>query len=449
MRPDGARSLAPLPTSVAWTLGAHGLIALALARSDGLAQPFALVLLVLTGPAILLAIRATRDPSRTWNGAVPLAWTFALASAISLFDLPPGRSIAKDVAYAPFLVLSALTVGLVASYAVDLWGARPVGPRLASVRRWALLALAAALGAWLIRASPAPAIDVWQIHQQGADALVHGRSAYGEGVIASEDTRSHARVIAVYMYPPLNLVLTSAGYALTGETRWAQLAAMLAGGALMWLVAHRASGRAAFADLLVACLLFHPRGLFVLEQAWGEPLALPFLAGFALTVSSGRFRTAAVLAGLLVAMKQHFILYLPALALVPGIGLSGALIALGVAIATYVPFAVATPAGLFAAVVLHHLGNPFREDSLSVTATLARFGWRLPSWVGMVAALATYGALPRIPRTVGALLLASSLTFLVFFALGRQAFCNYYYLLDGTLLVAAAALADRRVPREE
>ena len=50
--------------------------------------------------------------------------------------------------------------------------------------------------------------------------------------------------------------------------------------------------------------------------------------------------------------------------------------------------------------------------------------------------------LARVPRKVGVLLLSSALTFLVFFAFGRQAFCNYYYLLDATLLVAAAALSE-------
>jgi hypothetical protein len=133
---------------------------------------------------------------------------------------------------------------------------------------------------------------------------------------------------------------------------------------------------------------------------------------------------------------------LPALALVPGLGVAGALLALGVAVATYLPFVVATPTGLFAAVVLHHLGNPSRDDSLSVAATLARFGYRVPAWVGMVASLATIGALPRVPRTVGALLLSASLTFLAFYVFGRQAFCNYYYLLDATVLVAAAALTE-------
>ena len=111
------------------------------------------------------------------------------------------------------------------------------------------------------------------------------------------------------------------------------------------------------------------------------------------------------------------------------------------AVATYVPFVLTTPMGLYTAVVLHHVRNPPREDSLSVAGTLSRFGYTLPSWVGIVSSFATFAPLPRVPRTVGALMLSSAMTFLVFFALGRQAFCNYYYLLDATVLVAAAALA--------
>jgi hypothetical protein len=436
----------PRPAMVALALAGHALLAIALARSDGHQNPLALGLVLLAGAVIVVSITRPAASNRGWTGVEPLAWGLALASTLSLFDLPPGRSLQPDVSFTPFVALVALAAALVASYALDLWAPERAAPApLAAARRAALLAIAATLGAWLLFASPAPTIDVWDVHQQGAAALLHGHSAYAEGVIDTEDTHSFAREIGVYAYPPLNLLLTTVAYALTGETRWAQLAAILSGAALLWLVARRASGSANFADLVALLLLFHPRGLFVLEQAWGEPLALPFLAGFALAASSGRPRLAAVLAGLLVALKQHFVLYLPALALVPGIGVSGALIAVGVAAATYVPFMIATPRGLIDAVVMHHLKNPFRADSLSLPATLACLGngeARLPSWIGPLGALGTFALLPRVARRMAPLLLAASLTFLVFFVLGRQAFANYYYLLDATLILAAAAAAD-------
>jgi hypothetical protein len=78
---------------------------------------------------------------------------------------------------------------------------------------------------------------------------------------------------------------------------------------------------------------------------------------------------------------------------------------------------------------------------LSLTAIIADAGYILPSWVGIVSTLAFLAAfLPRVPRKLGPLLLASAVSFLVFYVLGRQAFCNYYYVVCQTLLIAAAAL---------
>ena len=79
-------------------------------------------------------------------------------------------------------------------------------------------------------------------------------------------------------------------------------------------------------------------------------------------------------------------------------------------------------------------------DSLS-DAERARIGFITPSWVGFVAALAPFAWLSRIPRTLAPLLLGSCVCFGLFYVLGRQAFCNYYYLLDATVLFAAATLA--------
>jgi hypothetical protein len=64
----------------------------------------------------------------------------------------------------------------------------------------------------------------------------------------------------------------------------------------------------------------------------------------------------------------------------------------------------------------------------------------LPWWVGFAATAASLAVLRGLPRTFGPLLLAASLQFLLFYVLGRQAFCNYYYLLGQTWLFAAAAL---------
>ncbi len=436
-----ARPAMPGGTAFACALAAHGLVAEALVISYGHNHRVADLLAVAAAPVIAFGLWSLRRQGRSPIGAPAIAWFAALASTIAVAVVDPGTFVEPGAPRTPFLVMSIAAVGVVATYGFEAFGVR-VPARLARARPLVLVLLAFGLGLWMLRASPAPAIDVWTVHQQGADAILHGRQVYAPGAIATPDTHSHAREIDTYAYPPLNLLLTAPAYALTGDTRWAQLVAILAGAVLLRATALRSGARAPVPDLLMACLLFHPRGLFVLEQAWGEPLALPLLGGFALAVAAGRFRTAAVLLGLLCALKQHFVLYLPALALLPGIGVAGVAVALGTALATYLPFVLSAPVGLWNAVVVHHLQNPFRADSLSLTARLWSAGVLLPSWLGFAASVASLGALAWAPRKLGPLLLASSLTFLVFYLLGRQAFCNYYYLLGATWLFAAGSLAE-------
>jgi hypothetical protein len=386
-------------------------------------------------------VRATRGREGAPRGAAAVVWLVALAATVSVAILDPGPLLDPAVSNWPRWLMSSLAVVVVASFAIDLrWEARP-RHTVPWLRPAVLFALAMGLGVWMLRASPSPAIDVWVVHQQGAEAVMQGRQVYAEGTIHAEDTNTYARTIDRYSYPPLNLILTTAAYAVTGETRWAQLVALGLGGLFLRTVAARAGWRPPIPDLLMVCLLFHPRGLFVLQQSWGEPLALPLLGGFALAAVGGRWRVAAILLGLLCALKQHYVLYLPALALVPGIGLEGLVIAVATAAATYAPFAIAAPRGLWDAVVMHHMRNPFRPDSLSLTAILWKRGVMLPPWAGFVGSIASLGVLRGVPRSLGALLLVSSFTFLVFYVLGRQAFCNYYYLLGATWLFAAAAWA--------
>jgi hypothetical protein len=419
-RPAAASGPAPQAadaTSV-FSLVAYALVAKALTINNGFDEHLADLLttgsVAAVGASLWLSRRTFRNTS-----ALPAvaAWCVALGSTLSAFYFPPGIYVEAKASNQTYVVLSYGAVALVASFAIDLVLRAPTRPAIAAARRAMMFAVAFGLYAWMLRSSPAPRIDVWRIHQQGAAAVVHGHSPYAVGVIDAVDTGSFARRLDVYMYPPLNALMTAAAFAVTGETRWAQLVAILVGAACLGSLARRGSRNAALPDLLVACLLFHPRGLFVLEQGWGEPLALPFLGGFALAAKVGRFRLAAVLLGLLCALKQHFLLYLPALALVPGIGASGVLIALSTVVVTYVPFVLATPMGVWNGVVLHHLRNPFRGDSsLSLTAMLAHNGIVLPSWVGIAASLGSFGVLPVVPRKLGPLLMASSHTVWLFAA---------------------------------
>jgi hypothetical protein len=453
---------------VALTLFGHAAMALGLFVTDGAIDSGLPVksgiVLALIALAVVAWGSALRNVTSLVAGAPAaavsfpqvewLAWLVALGSGLLAFVRAPGSHVRGNLG--PYHALAGAAVLLIASYAVDLFALVPLSRSFVVLRRALLFLLALLLGAWILRASPEPQIDLFPLHQQTAQALLAGKSIYEPGAVHVLDTHAYTSFIPTYVYLPLSAYLTTVAYFFTGDIRWANCVAQLAGGVFLWLVARasmtgrepssRGSGTltpGVWADLLAVSLVFHPRGLLVLEKAWVEPLALPFLGGFVLAAVVRRPVVASACLGLLCAVKQHLVLYLPFLALAPGVGLTGVAIAGGVCLATLAPELLRSPMNLYRGTFTSILGSPFRNDALGVPAALSYVGLRIPSWVGFASALLPLAWARRIPRELGPLLLGACVVFGLFYLLGRQAFCNYYYLLDATALFAAATLTAR------
>jgi hypothetical protein len=458
------RSRSPLTLTV---LG-HAALALSLFTNDG-SRDLTGLLVVLLGIAAwgkALAGVFTHQSLRVREGE-RVVWLVALASPLLSFFRAPGYHVQGGLGL--FHLFEALVLGLLASYAIDLYRLEPPSRAFASGRRAGLFLMALVLGAWMLKASPDPLIDVFPLHQQTAKAVLDGKSIYEPGVVNVLDTYHHDSIIRAYVYLPLSAYLTAIAFAITHDVRWANLVGQLSGGGLVWLIARRcakAEGGAnvegqtrqerrtrltpeSWADLVAAMLLFHPRGLLVLEKAWTEPLALPFLGGFVLLALVRRPFAASVCLGFLCAIKQHLALYLPFLLLAPGVGIVGLVIAGAVAFGTLVPSLIRSPLDLYRGAFGSIASGSLRTDALAIPAELQLIGLRIPPWVGFVAAVVPLAWLRRVPRELGPLLLGSCLVFGLFYVCGRQAFCNYYYLLDATSLFAVAALRapSSRAPR--
>jgi hypothetical protein len=435
----------------AWVLIAYTLLAYALAVSDGHDNPVGILLVLASAAATLAAVLGLAVPSRLLRGMsrADASWALALFSILLGFARKPGDFMEPQVSRVPYYGLLSIAAALVFATRSNLFAT----PRALQVRAYALALVGGALGLWMLHCSPKPDIDVWPLHQQGAALFLGGHSVYARGAVHALDTFTQQRIIGEYSYPPLNIIMTSLGYLVRGETRDAQWISMMAAAVIIRAIAIKVSGGAptnpaqssqGLPDALFACMLFHPRGLYVLEQAWGEPLALPLLSGFVLAGLHGKTKTAAILLGLLCALKQYFILYLPALALLHGAWRSNLWLSALAFASTYLPFLMFSRDGMWNALVLHHLHNPFRPDSLSIPGFLSSAKIAVPTWIGPLIALASFWLLRIVSRGVAGLLLASSLTFFAFFLFGRQAFANYYYLLNVTILVALAAIPDQR-----
>ncbi len=255
---------------------------------------------------------------------------------------------------------------------------------------------------------------------------------YGEGLVEG------GRLTFGFPYPPLSLLLALPGK-LLGDPRYAQLGAMTLAAAFMaWARGGRLGAGAA------ALYLLMPRGFFVLEQSWTEPFLVLLLS--ATVFCACRFPRALPYAvGLLLASKQYSVFIVPLLLLlVPLRGREawGLLWRAAVTAAVVsLPLALWDVGAFLRSVVTLQVHQPFRTDALSYLAWWVSQGHAPPPiWIPFVAVLGVLGlALWRAPRTPAGFAASVALAYVTFFALNKQAFCNYYFFVVGALCVAVAA----------
>jgi hypothetical protein len=310
----------------------------------------------------------------------------------------------------------------------------------------ALLAVHLAVGVWMLHASPTPRIDVVVVHREAFAALWRGESPYritfeniyGSGSeFYSPQAVAGNRVLFGYPYPPLSLLLALPGYLVTGDYRYAELAAWVAGAAFIGY-----ARPAILAKLAAALLLTQPRGFFVLEQGWTEPIAVLMLAVTVFGMSRKR-AVAAWGGGLLIVTKQYLVLAVPLLWRYAARrrGAAGFLARAGIAAALVtLPFVLWHPRAFVDSVLLVQAREPFRVDSLSYLSWAARHDLGRGSFVcaiaaGLVALLAGALLTPNTPAGFAASLALSSFAT---FAFGSKAFCNYYFFVVAALCCAIA-----------
>jgi hypothetical protein len=421
------------------------MLGLALQLNDGLysAAAAALVGASLLACAVGALARVSGWGSMQVKGA-RIGLTLLVAALMGVMLLKTAGASAQTV---PPVDQTAFRLGvIVAMFAVVCIGLG--SPRLALAGFIVLLVAHAAVGVWKIRAAPEPIIDVWVFQTESPRKLAEGINPYSIDFpnIYGPDTYVYGpgivqdgRLRFGYPYPPLVLLLTAPAQLLLGDFRYAQLAAMLLAAMLIVRIRPDAIGM-----LAAALLLFTPRSFYVLESGWTEPLSVTLLAA---TVAAARSQPtlAAMLFGLLIASKQ----YLPA-----AIALSPLLpdrlrgyqarelakllaIALVVAVAVTAPLAVWDIGAFVHSTLTLQFHQPYRPDALSLLAWWGsdRPGWVGPSWVCFLALGVSIGLSLWRARSFAA---AFALAFFAFFALNKQAFANYYYLVIGALCCAVA-----------
>jgi hypothetical protein len=392
--------------------------------------------------AAVVVSRAAVPPSRPGIITLHILLAGGLAwQVLMLLDSSPGMYLGENANFAQFKTLVLIQAALIAVASVPVpWCRRIWFP--------AVLLVQLALGGWMLKASPSPRIDVVVVHRAAIEALIDGRNPYRitfqniygpNSGFYNPELVAGDRVMFGYPYPPPSLALVIPGHLWAGDYRYAELAALVIGAALIGYAQPTLTAR-----LSASMLLTSPRGLFVLEQGWTEPVAVLVFASTVFCLLR-RPDVAPWVSGLLVVTKQYLVLAAIALlriALTLGVRRRRFLLGLmGAALVSTLPFVLWDPKAFLENVVLLQAREPFRIDSLSYLSWAARAGWGMGSlaWSVAAASVALMIGLLRTPNTPAGLAASLALSWMVMFAFGSKAFCNYYFFVIGVLCCAVAA----------
>ena len=440
-RIEDARWLAPAGVVSAICLG------LALQISNGFLIPSALGLVV-AAFALMIGAVVTPRPAHFARLDASIVALLGVAGLVlhlgCLYTSSPGLYLElQEAGLAPFhwgLAILAVVGGSVVS-------GPPRWTKLLQIG--ALVAAHGALGVWIIHQSPNPPIDVHMFHRYAIAALRLGENPYAmtfpdiyhSAVNYGPGLSVDGRLQFGFPYFPLSLLLSMPAQLLFRDPRYAQLFAIELAAVLMAFARPRGVGLVA-----AALYLTTPRIFFVLEQSWTEPFLVLGVSALVFAACR-RSRLVPWLFGAFVALKQYLVFALPAAVLLIDAPrdrrrlltfLTKAAI-LGAAVT--LPFVVWNPAAFWKSVVTLQFYQPFRLDALSVLSWWALRGHEQPAALTpfVVATAASAVALWRLPRTPAGFGAAIAVTFFAFFAFNKQAFCNYYFFVLGSLYASVAA----------
>jgi hypothetical protein len=320
--------------------------------------------------------------------------------------------------------------------------------RNGSRRMWLILAgliLVHGVAAFVVVRHWLPVIDTYTFQRDACWNLLHGIDPFGATQADIYGSRYNfygpgmvvdGRVQVGLQYPPLTLFWALPGY-LLGDVRYAYIIAVMISACFVFAMVP--NSRSLY---IAALLLLNPLTFFVEVMCWTEPLVVMTLSATLYAAVKRRWWLPIAL-GLFLASKQYNVLALPFVAgLIRPFQWRSYLKliswASAVATATILPFAIWSFRGLWHDLVLFHLAQPFRPQSLSVAVL-----YPIVLKIGPVLLLVfiVWGA-RRGMRNPAMFAAAYATSLLLLFSTSRQAFCNYYFLIAQAFLLGAAALPE-------
>lgn len=435
--PSGAAGPRRIFPEGGWLLLSFVLLALGVAVEHGHYSPWALGLTVAGAGCLAWAARLSLA-KKPETGFVPDALLAGGLIFLLLYGLldRPGLYVQTPVYDRVYIAVQlGLALAVAAAYL------RPHGSdRMRHIAFLAGVLLGGGLRVGMVLASPSPAIDVFTQFQESSAHLLQGLNPFLTPISEPPPgAPTFGYHVTGYAYPPANLYAQALFYRLGGDIRYAHIAFELLAVASLGAIVPRS--RRATGQLLALLFLFHPRGFFVIEQAWNEPL-LVGCAGVFLWLAATRPDSpwGPVVLGLFLSLKQYLVFFAVLFFARPK-GWRWLPLAAAVVLLTWLPFLLWDAPSALDNGLLFQFRTPFRPDGLTISAVLFRwFGWAPTKWLAITVGVAVAAITHRLfgAKATGGYLYASVFTTLAVFLCGSQAFCNYYYFLGAMLLFLIA-----------
>jgi len=294
---------------------------------------------------------------------------------------------------------------------------------------------------FVIPSSPSPHIDVWVYAKKGADFLLNGVNPYGEyypDLYNGKYELTHG-----YCYWPFPAYMYTLSRFLFDDVRWILvLGKILEAGGIWQLASQQSTSRRL---LYIVSWLSFPVSYFVLEQSWTDGLIIPGIFWFAYYLKNDSWKKAAIILGVMCISKQYMIFLavlsffyiwnkykvLASIKYFLITGVTSILIAL--------PFLIWDFSLFWQKSVVDLLSLGFREDALSWIAYFYRFHhfyikgeWTALLYGGgtiVLSLLLLRCKMSQLEKLFGYFVII----YCVVFLFGKQAFCNYYFMLASIL----------------
>ena len=384
------------------------------------------------------------------RSALALAWAGALTlcgAVWNQFQLSGGSSRAGSLT----LIALAILLGVAALAFAQREESGGLISWPSSRYRWllpALLALHGFIAYQVIRAGP-PWIDCFTWQRDASATLLQGRDPYGTSHVniynAEQSRRFYApgmvvngRVPFGMQYPPVTFLSVLPGY-LLGDVRYGYVAAIFLSTIFVFALFPDTRG-----VTLAALILLAPITYYVERECWTESLVWMLLCA-TVYAAIKRPRWLPLALGLFLASKQYNFLALPFIGyLVRPFSWKAywrlLVLSLGIALATFLPFALWNFHALWHDLIVFHYHQPIRQDALSFAIPFPLY-----AKIGPLLLLAFIVWMARRGTQKPAMFAAAyGMAVMLFFSASKQGFLNYYFLISLAFWLTATSLSPAK-----